>query len=279
MKELVEKCLKEMCVPCNDDGIRFLNIERIENIKKLLKETRYKLLYEDCLFLVYGKNQIDISKKYMLVSSHVDCLQSVSLFYDKNEYQYHGIFDNAATNAAILSLMSENRLPDNTLVVFTGDEEKNGNGAKRVADWLSKINVKYTAIALDVTSEGWKEGYDYTIENYYVLSNESVLKTTIKYLCREYENCIFIPAENGIIPHDIGVNISENSAGWDEACDYANMGGETFSLCLPCSAQSDVHMHSNSGFDIRKSSLYTYILVLERILSLAYEISIEKNKE
>jgi|GEM_PF-3342261 hypothetical protein len=279
MEGIVEDYLKKMCVPCNDNGDKFIVTERILNIKNILRDTSYKILYEDNLCFLYGKKQIDISKNYILVSSHIDCLQNVSNFYKKNDNLYHGILDNAATNAAILSLMKEGKIDDNVLVVFTGDEEKNGNGARSVADWLNRKKISYFAIVLDVTSEGWQEGYNFTIENYFN-SYDSKLKIAIEYLCKEYVKWVFIPSERGNTLKNICINLGENCAEWDEACDYADMGVDTFSICLPCSAQDDVCMHSNNGFDIRKSTLITYILVLERLLrKMAYEISIKKIRE
>ena len=54
--------------------------------------------------------------------------------------------------------------------------------------------------------------------------------------------------------------------GDDETSEYEENGFNTFSLCLPCSAEDDKSMHSKEGFQISIQTTFNYTDFLCQIL-------------
>ena len=93
---------------CRDNGQRFTRTDRLDEIQRLLWDSQYRRVNPQGLFHLYAKRSIEeIEGPVVLVSSHVDCENGITRCFceDAGNGLLRGTFDNAATNAAILSLM------------------------------------------------------------------------------------------------------------------------------------------------------------------------------
>lgn len=100
-----------------------------------------------------------------IVSSHIDCERGISKCFSSFEDSdtMCGTYDNAITNAAIISAMLTDQLPDHVLVAFTGDEEVDSKGAKHLLKFLQTKDIRIKVIVvLDVTDMGWTENAEGT---------------------------------------------------------------------------------------------------------------------
>ena len=154
---------------CRDNGQRFTNTARLDVIQRLLWNSRYRRVNPQGLFHLYATRPLDqMNRPVVLVTSHVDCAAGISRCFceDAGNNLLRGTFDNAATNAAILSLMLEGSLPDCVLVAFTGDEEEDSHGITETVHFLRsrRIDIEL-AVVLDVTDMGWGERAGFTVEN------------------------------------------------------------------------------------------------------------------
>ena len=68
------------------------------------------------------------------MSSHVDCEAGITECFSREEKDdiLKGTYDNSITNTAILALMMEGYLPEQVIIAFTGDEEKESKGAVEI---------------------------------------------------------------------------------------------------------------------------------------------------
>ena len=162
--------LETISVINRDNGKRFTNSERLDVIASLLWNSRYRKINPDGLLNLYAKQPVDSyqGSKVVVVSSHVDCQSSITHCFSKQMGNglLKGTYDNSITNAAILSLMMSDVLPDNVLIAFTGDEEEESHGAKHLIRFLESksISIRHLFV-LDVTDMGWDESVDFTVEN------------------------------------------------------------------------------------------------------------------
>lgn len=63
--------------------------------------------------------------------------------------------------------MMNDMLPENTVVAFTGDEERDSNGAVQALLALGRMGCTVSvAIVQDITNVGWERGVLFTIEFY-----------------------------------------------------------------------------------------------------------------
>lgn len=288
--EIAEK----LAIPSSDDGEKFENKDRLKAIKKLLKNSGYRKIMKGKLYRLYGQKELqDLPKDLILVSTHVDCLQSKKNFSQNDEF-IHGIFDNAATNAAIVWLMLHNKLPEHVIVGFTGDEEYDSGGAIELGNALKEQGKNVKVVVLDVTSSGWEAKADFTIENNFWRKEEGhtwgrkilELANASEYEWRfvssksdEKDGYLDTSLFGREVPCD---KLEEGdaeygAAGTDESWTYEewqsdekeeNLAFNVFSLCIPCSAQDADEMHSNKGFDIRKTSFKRYIRFLQAVLEI-----------
>jgi len=107
--EIVLNLLKEVNVPCHDDGKCFIKTAspRIDVIKQKLTTTDY-LCTEGPLFLLYHKKPLtEYKDNTILVSTHIDCEEDITKCFSKvlNETELLGTYDNSITNTAVLQLM------------------------------------------------------------------------------------------------------------------------------------------------------------------------------
>lgn len=241
--------LKSVTVDCKDDGKNFTVADRVMVIEKLLEGTAYSLVAREPLALIYAKRELRAGDSVVLVSAHIDCLYA-SCFCNDNADCLRGTFDNSMGNAAILSLMVKGLLPDNVVVAFTGDEERDSQGAVQTLLALGRMQceIKF-ALVLDVTNTGWKSGASVALENDLgidLLTAHGIVaaveKTGVKY----------------IFKHD---------AEPDESWDYNDYGIPSLSVC----AVVDGFLHGNEGVLLCKKSLVPYCKVLLAVIDVLTE--------
>lgn len=121
--------IQSVSVLNRDNSICFTNTERLDAVAALLCDSVYKRIVFDRLFHIYGRKPVEEQAgPVVIVSSHVDCERNITKYFAKkiDDGTLLGAFDNSITNAAIVYLMLTEKLPDNVLVAFAGDEEENG---------------------------------------------------------------------------------------------------------------------------------------------------------
>ena len=253
-------------VLCRDDGSRFLPGEspKVGVIKELLKDTGYQLTEGD-LFLLYHKNRLeDLDDNAILISSHIDTQKHITkcfTAYTKSGKKLKGTFDNSITNAAVISLMVEGRLPDNVIIAFTGDEERESRGAEEVVKTLTDAGVGFRCIVLDVTHEGWKDKADFTIENNF-WSHETG-KKVIEAVSKFDMKWKFVPSYLDHIPDYVPEeNLIHDEAACDESWRYDEVGIECFSLCIPVKGK----MHSDEGVKVRWKGFLRYVECINNLI-------------
>ena len=217
----------------------------------------------------------ELPEKIIVISSHVEFKRSTfNCFSDESDDEYLvGTYDNSITNAAIITIMKEYKLPPNVVVVFTGDEEEDQGEASKFCDYINdELQLKAKCIVLDVTESGNDIGAIFTIENdcwkkkwgarilkwakntdmvwRYVPYKKSRLE---KYLIKELvdeEHC------------------SKKITDMDETTTYYEYNGiRCFSLCIPVElmdpegkyAPFHEGMHSDEGLRVRKDAFDNYM--------------------
>lgn len=260
------KILKKINVLNYDNGKNFTKTDRLDAIGTLLWSSQYRRINAQGLFHLYSKVPIsDLNEKVTVISSHIDCHNNISQNFTNTEDREYlrGTFDNAITNAAVIYLMLTGGLPANTVIAFTGDEERNSVGALSVVDCFQKIGIQFKVIVLDVTDMGWKEAADFTVENNFW--NEQLGNKVISTVSKSNYNWRFVPSDPGNIPCYIPENhVIRQEAESDESWDYDEKGIECFSLCIPTKGE----MHSNKGIFVRRQSLFPYMEILSQLCSV-----------
>ena len=261
LKEILEKVM----VINRDDGKRFICTDRIDAINKILWNSRYRRVNPQGLFLLYSVKPIEEIEHPFLISSHIDCEEDITKCFTsyESDMMLKGTYDNGVTNAAILYLMLNNKLPDNVIVAFTGDEEVDSTGAKQVSRFLRKKGkLTFTVLVLDVTDMGWKEKADFTIENNFW--SELLGESLIESLKEIKGKWLFVPSDLQNIPSYVASdNIIYSEAEADESWDYDEEKLKCFSLCLPVYGE----MHSDEGVLLRLCALNTYVAALDSIIN------------
>lgn len=212
--------------------------ERLDLIGELLKGTDYKLTVTG-LCHMYSKLPIDeMTAPITIISSHIDTHRNITEPFSERatEKKMRGTYDNSITNAAVISLMLENRLPDNVVVAFTGNEEYGMQGARAVSKYLKARKIDAKVIVIDVTEEGWDEKSDYSFEN----------------SCNNSDWTAQIRTKLGATAFKSHIEGNNED---DETCEYSSEGFECFSLCIPTKG----HMHSNKGLKARIKTFNNYI--------------------
>ena len=240
--------LRKVTCDCKDDGHSFQVLDRIDVIKDYLGDSAYHLLAEEDLFLLYGKKPLSEGDSVVLISSHIDCVFS-QCFCRENPPYYQGTFDTSFTNAAVLYAMKQGCFPDNVVIAFTGDEEKDSAGAVAVNVYLTKLacTIKF-ALVLDVTLAGW--------DNHCLLAIENDLGIDLLTAHRLVE-CMK--------PYQ-GIYEFLHFAEPDETWDYADYGIP----CLTLSAPVSGNIHGDEGVLLRKETIPVYgevLLLLASVLA------------
>lgn len=238
--------LRAVTVDCRDNGEAFTVTDRVAVIEHVLGKTDYKLIARQPLVLLYAKRELHEGDRVLLISSHIDCVFS-NCFCSDNGDCMCGTFDNSFTNAALLWNMLNNTLPDNVVVAFTGDEERDSHGAVQAVVALGQSGCEVSAaLVLDVTNEGWENGALFTLENDLgvdILTGYNIISSFEKY---------------------DGSFAFKHNALPDESWDYADYGIPSLSLCVPVGGE----LHGDAGVLLRKESALEYCRVLPLLASI-----------
>ncbi|MBR1440306.1 MAG: M28 family peptidase [Lachnospiraceae bacterium] len=291
MNEKLHELLKVIeSKPCVGEG-PFGSTERVDAIEEELKTagSPYHRIKGKKYYRLFAQKELEeLKTRYsdiVVVSSHADNKQKHSTFeWMDNRNTIRGCCDNAVTNAVCTDLMIREDLPKNVVFAFTADEEYGSTGAEHVAKKLKEFfdEEQIRVIVLDVTY-GFQEGADFTIENDFI-RNTQYGRDFIDHVCQiangsEYRwNFLFSTSENEpgfmsslTIASHMGKGLNEYTLakGPDETEEYSGAGLNTFSLCLPCSAEGDSAMHSEEGFLISLKTTEHYRDFLKQILENA----------
>ena len=238
--------LRAVTVDCRDNGEAFTVTDRVAVIEHVLGKTDYKLIARQPLVLLYAKRELHEGDRVLLISSHIDCVFS-NCFCSDNGDCMCGTFDNSFTNAALLWNMLNNTLPDNVVVAFTGDEERDSHGAVQAVVALGQSGCEVSAaLVLDVTNEGWENGALFTLENDLgvdIFTGYNIISSLEKY---------------------DGSFAFKHNALPDESWDYADYGIPSLSLCVPVGGE----LHGDAGVLLRKESALEYCRVLPLLATL-----------
>ena len=238
--------LRTVTVDCKDNGECFTVTDRVAVIERVLENTEYKLISRQPLALLYAKRQVCEGDRVLLISSHIDCLH-VDCFCSDDGDSLRGTFDNSFTNAALLWNMQHDKLPDNVVVAFTGNEESDSQGAVQTVVALGQMGCEVAAaLVLDVTNEGWESGALFTLENDLgidILTGYNIISSLEQYGGR-------FAFKHNALP--------------DESWDYADYGIPSLTLCVPV----DGDLHGDAGVMLRKESALEYCNVLSLIAGL-----------
>ena len=238
--------LNAVTVDCKDNGKEFTVTDRGAVIERLLEGSAYRLIARESLALLYAKRELVAGDRVVLVSSHVDCLYNACFCNDEGGC-FRGTFDNSFGNAAILSLMLGGLLPDNVVVAFTGDEERDSQGAVQTVLALGRMQceIKF-ALVLDVTNTGWDSGASFALENDLAVDLLTAHKIVgaVDALGEEYA--------------------FKHNAEPDESWDYNDYGIPSLSLCVPVKGE----LHGDAGVLLRKESMFPYRKALLAVLNV-----------
>ena len=232
--------LQTVTIDCKDNGERFTVTDRVAVIERMLENSDYKLIARRPLALLYAKRQLREGDRVLLISSHIDCVYGRCFCNDEDECM-RGTFDNSFGNAAVLWNMVHDRLPDNVVVAFTGDEEHDSHGALQTVEALAGMGVEVSMVLVqDVTNVGWESGALFTIENDLgidILTGYNIISSLEQYGGR-------FAFKHNALP--------------DESWDYADCGVPCFTLCVPVGGE----LHGDAGVLLRKESATEYCNVL-----------------
>lgn len=262
--------LEQCAAKCYSSKKGFTEEAKLNNIRKLLKDTDYKEVFIDTASVWVKGNVMDFKDKPVyLVSSHADLVDAITKPFSElsDDGYYKGTYDNIGTNAAAVIAMREADLPDNVVFTFTSDEETGRcRGAKDTVSLLTSMGLSnLTCIALDVTDEGYDEGVLASIENC-VKDDKFLNKLGDLAMSLETEgrqSFCFVKKSKKAIPDNLPDKYIQKSTGmYDEAMKYADLEQKSFSLCLP----TDGWMHSNAGLTVRQPVFEGYVNMLECML-------------
>ena len=255
--------LEAIALPNRDDGSKFTDTRRIEKIEALLWNSGYRRVNPQGLFFLYAPKPLEEITNPVLISSHIDCVNQMSTLFSRDcgDGMVLGTYDNCITNAAVLRLMLEDRLPDNVLIAFTGDEEREARGAAQLVQFLSGMKKTPAAtIVLDVTDMGWEEKAMFTVENNFW---EDSLGCQVVNCAEETgANWRFVPSDEDNIPNYVNpARVIPEEAECDESWEYDESHWPCFSLCIPIYGP----MHSSEGVLARKESCRVYVDTLAQM--------------
>ncbi|MBQ2126183.1 MAG: hypothetical protein II198_00820, partial [Bacteroidaceae bacterium] len=222
--------LQTVTVDCKDNGECFTVTDRVAAVERILEKTDYKLISRQPLALLYAKRPVCEGDRVLLISSHIDCVYSRCFSADEGDC-LRGTFDNSFTNAALLWNMLHDRLPDNVVIAFTGNEESDSQGAVQTVVALGQMGCEVaSALVLDVTNEGWESGALFTLENDLgidILTGYNIISSLEEYDGR-------FAFKHNALP--------------DESWDYADYGIPSLTLCVPVGGE----LHGDAGVLLRK---------------------------
>jgi hypothetical protein len=219
--------LTKISVPSRDDGTRFIDERRRNEIRRIVDSTVFSpVVNDDFLYVVNASD--DGKGNTILISCHIDDVCGENIWVKRVGDGVRGTLDNNASVAALLGAMRENTLPLNTYITFTGDEEDEGRGAEKTMTFLREKKSEIfkrleLVIVADVSAAGWE--HDVTLENF-SFRNEKLLPVIIHALKKN--NVTY-----GVISPEYSLP--------DESDIYRRFDLNVFALCLP------VHVLCESG--------------------------------
>ena len=255
--------LDHVNVASRDDGRRFVDTTRLDAIDRVLRKAGapWALQASGPLFRLYGRSGSPgpVTAHPVLISSHADSEYAThhhSLLAGGQELL--GTFDNSITNAAVLGLMLDDRLPHDAVVAFTGDEENESRGAVDVLTHLRGTGRDPRAvIVLDVTDDRFY-GRPFTVENWFA-NGSSLPPTEPAFLAH------VLGALDGNVP-----TVHHDDAWQDESWTYEEHDVHVVSLCVPVGPADPENprpdwMHSEEGVRVDTVLLPAYADALARL--------------
>lgn len=256
--------LEKVNIACEDDRHGFTDSRKSDRIDRLLRNSRFRKLYDGKLTKIYSQNPEPAmrGKNCLVVSSHIDTVYR-NFYFREGKDVIIGTLDNSITNAILIRLALKRRLPVNTVLAFTGNEEKDSLGVDETVGYLAGIRSAVdVAISLDITDRGFRN-HGYTIENYFIRKGEGrsfySKKQFMRYLVRLLENRKV-------------KTIHHVAAAPDDTWQFDEHDLNCFSFCLPSRsiAVHDDWMHDDIGVIVKRSALREFesgLLKLIRRLS------------
>lgn len=262
----LSEILAKLSVINRDNGRKFTDTSRLDAISDTLLSTKYSRINHGGLFHLYSPEPVsNIRKPAVIISSHVDCERGITKCFTEflQGGLMRGTFDNAITNASLLYLMLEGKLPDNVLAAFTGDEERDSHGAEQVMRFAEYSGLEIgCVIVLDVTDMGWHEEADFTVENNFW--DDSLGIKVITSAENSGFKWSFVPEDPDEIPGYVDMKyVIPFEAEADESWEYDENDVRCFSLCIPVKG----NMHSNEGVYARQEAFRRYTEILAEIAS------------
>jgi hypothetical protein len=254
--------LDEVNLPSRDDQTRFVDTTRLDGIAKCLGDggSPWALRFSGPLFRIYGRSGVQPVPDPVVISSHADSNYGVHQHGQvEGTQELLGTFDNSITNAVLVGLMLEDRLPPGCLVAFTGDEENDSEGAAGVMACLRGEGMEPRAvIVLDITDDR-HYGHPCTLENYFAKHRGALPATEEGFL-----ECLQAALE-ARIPH-----VHHDDAWPDESWRYEEEDVPVFSLCVPTRPARPGHpgdgwMHLDEGVRVRADLIPEYGNSLARL--------------
>lgn len=183
---------------------------------------------------------------------------------DQGKRYWLGSFDNSLTNGVLAGLLSQGRLPTNLLLAFTGGAERENQGARQVAQRLSRDFSELwerleLVVAADVTASAFGKA-PLTVENFFAAKKgpkRSRLHFTGK---RQIRTFLLASFDGREVPA-----LSDDEAGIDESWEYQIHGVNTCSICLPAGPhpsqvglETDEWMHAEPGILVQPKQVDAY---------------------
>jgi len=150
------------------------------------------------------------------------------------------------------------RIPEQTLIVFTGDEEGDSRGAEEAMAFLGEHDPLWqnieVVISLDLTEEFYGR-HHFTIENFSIEEDHSgsLMQFNSAHGLQEYLSCF--------LSHPAFIKDAEGDDTWE----YAEHDVNCFTFCLPCKLLGS-DMHDSEGVAILTETLHEYAEALALLL-------------
>jgi len=261
--------IEQLTVPSSDDGVIFTRTDRLARIRAALEDSHYRCLADLPLAKIYHHVRFRERSPFLLISNHIDSAYE-DYYFSKKKGMIYGTLDNSACNGVVVELMVKGRLPPQTLVAFTGDEEDGCAGVDQIMQYLSALNAMIgnleVVIVLDLTEEFF-ESHHYSIENYFVRrqGTGSALHFDKKRDFRTYLDDKFQGKSAFLL-----------DAEPDESWEYDEHDMNCFSFCLPCRLLGR-DMHSTKGVAIKLESVKKYAEALTTLAQAIEKDLVMKN--
>jgi hypothetical protein len=244
-------------VPSREAGDGWSPDDRVRAVRALLAGTGWTRLRVPGPVLLYRAPGFDARADFVLLSSHLD-----------SRYRRHsqailrpgvliGSFDNAVTNAGVLALMRQGRLPAQTLVAFCGGEERDFGGARRLCRHLRRERPSLwkrliLAVTIDVTDARYGRAA-YTLENLFRQRRREPARS-LRFRDKRALRAFLLARLPGA---PVLVD-----AGPDESWEFAEHDLTCCSLCVPTAPHPDDHrpevvrwMHASHGIRVREKDV------------------------